>query len=305
MVFAASPSDPTALAHPTGFTPLNMNQGVNVWEMKPPDGYMALGNCLSNHLTLLPNGPDPSQYWCVRADLLQEAAVQYPLPVFKNGAPPPTAGQIAILPQTVLFSAAETAWALLLDQAVLDVTPSPPPDPPADKSIFSGSKSALGLDGVKILPFTAMTIDAAYPNQQAVSPFYYVAAQSYWQCIWSNSTPAGATQSFQVIVGVDNTESQTFEHSTSFSVSADSGVEIKGVTSGVSVSYTDDFSLSCSTTTENSSSADDTLTLPIPAAPRSWLHQRWVEITVFRGDASQVGSIAYGCEDHRLVQGAD
>lgn len=321
LVVAPGDSDPDALRHPLDFTFVLNDHGsrnpqdISYWRMQPPDGYSALGICFGAAK------PDPANYWCVKTEYLASVSTtevwtdagtriaadgNIERPAFAGAMGSPD-GQILILPQTVLSHqdlANEPAWALCCQQAFLDIPEADPPDPQPVASVTSGSTTTTGLSKVAILPFTAVA-DANFPDQWQGSPFYYVAAQPYWACVWSESMPAGGSETFTLTVGVDQSHSTTFEESTSLTVSAETGCYLDGISAQVSVSYTQSFSLTTSTTTNNSTQTSDQLSITVPQAARAWLHQRHVKISVFRTNLSELSSIDYACQDHLLLTPAD
>jgi hypothetical protein len=116
------------------------------------------------------------------------------------------------------------AYSMLMQQAELAITPFAPPDPQYDVTINSGDETSYGLSSVKIVPYTAVA-DPGVLSQSSVSPFYFVAAEPYWLCTQSLSTPNGGSFSVTVTVGTAQSESQSFTNSTSMTVSATVGVQ--------------------------------------------------------------------------------
>lgn len=317
MVLGLGTTDPDALAHPRDFTWVLNDAGshnpsdISYWRIEPPDGYAALGVCFSYAK------PNPANYWCVKTEYLQtvgtaetwtdsgthwnnDGNVEHP--AFVEATPAPD-GKILLLPQTFLSHqdlANEPAWALCVQQAFLDVAPIALPDPAMTPDVASGSATAAGLSKVAILPFAAVP-DTGFPSPWQTSPFYYVAAEPYWSCLWSESMPAGGSETLTVTVGADQSHSTTFEHSTSLTISADVGCWMDPVTAQASASFTETFSLATTTTTSSSSSYSEQRFFNVPAAPRAWLHQRRVKLTVFRGNLSELSSIDYACNDHLML----
>ena len=76
LLFAPSPSDPSALQHPTGFTVVVSDHGsgnyrdLNYYAMQPPPNYVAVGLAFGYN-------PDPNHYWCVRSDLVRNVSSQH------------------------------------------------------------------------------------------------------------------------------------------------------------------------------------------------------------------------------------
>lgn len=321
MLLAPTDADPSALAHPTGFNWILDDHGsgnahdITYWQPVAPSGYTALGMAFGA------SAPDPNNYWCVRNDLIQ-AVTTYNIwndsgqgwshdgnvnaPCFSTPQQTVPEGQMLLIPRVCLSDespGAVTPWALVVSAAQLPVTPFLPPDPPNDPSIVSGATTTYGLGDVFIVPYTAVAGDASFPQQAQASPFYFVAAESYWLCTASMSTPAGGSQTITVSVGVSQTKSTTFQQTTTMSVSAEFGAKFGDFSSKISATYTQSFQLTTAQSQTNQTQVTTQVTLQIPKQPTTWFWSRQTQIAVFRTGGSQITPISYGNNDQRFVPG--
>jgi len=319
MLFAPTAADPTALAHPTGFTWILDDHGsgnshdITYWQPNAPEGYTAVGMAFGA------SAPNPANYWCVRNDLIM-AVSNYNIwsdqgqgwshdgnvnaPCFSNPVQTVPEGQMLLIPRVCLSDENQGAvqpWALVVSQAQLPVTQFLPPDPPFDPKIVSGATTTYGLGDVFIVPYTAVVGDASFPNQPSSSPFYFIAAESYWLCTSSMSTPGGGSQTISVTVGVTQTNSTTFQQTTTMSVSAEFGAKFGDFSSKVSATYTQSFQLTTAQSTTNSTQVVTSVTLQIPKQPTTWFWSRQTQLAVFRSGGSQITPISYGNNDQRFV----
>lgn len=319
MLFAPTPEDPAALAHPTGFEWLLDDHGsgnfqnISYWRPIPPNGYQALGICFGA------GTPDPSKYWCVKNDYLKGVSRQtiwsdqgqgwshngnVNAPAFSNLVETVPEGQMLIIPRVCLCDespGAVSPWALVVNQAQLPVNEFPPPDPVFDPTIKANAMTTYGLGSVFIVPYTAVAGDAGFPNRAVASPFYFVAAEPYWLCTRTRSTPGGGSQTSSVTVGVSQTQSSTFQETTTLSVSAEFGAKFKTFSGKISASYTKAFQLTTSTSQTNSTQVVVSETLDIPKQPTTWFWAGQTQIAVFRIGGSQITPISYGNDDQRFV----
>jgi hypothetical protein len=188
------------------------------------------------------------------------------------------------------------AYAMVMQQAELAITPFAPPDPQYDVTINSGDETSYGLSSVKIVPYTAVA-DPGVLSQSSVSPFYFVAAEPYWLCTQSLSTPNGGSFSVTVTVGTAQSESQSFTNSTSMTVSATVGVQYGPASASMSASYTNSFSTTTAQSSSGSTQAEQQLQVNLPAQPRTWFWERQTQISVFRSDTTQVRPVTYSGKD--------
>jgi Insecticidal Crystal Toxin, P42 len=319
MLFAPTPDDPGALAHPTGFEWILDDHGsgnfqnLSYWRPIPPNGYQALGMCFGS------GAPDPSRYWCVKNDYLKAVSLQalwsdegqgwshngnVNTPAFSNKIETVPEGQMLMIPRVCLSaesSGAVSPWALVVAQARLPVSRFPPPDPAFDPAIKANATTTFGLGEVFIVPYTAVAGDAGFPNRAVASPFYFVAAEPYWLCTKTRSTPSGGSQTSSVTVGVSQTQSTTFQETTTLSVSAEFGAKFKSFSGKVSATYTRAFQLTTATSQTDSTQVVESETLNTPKQPTTWFWALQTQIAMFRTGGSQITPISYGNDDQRMV----
>jgi hypothetical protein len=313
VLFAPTPDDPTALAHPLGFTKLLDDNGdgnprwIDYFSMNPPKGYVAMGLAFSGG-----DLPNVNNYWCVRSDLvrpvnprlfwndqgshwvnadgnLSEAIANLPINEPNMVYAPPT-----------LIGVGMQAYVLVMEQAELAITQFGPTQPPYDPTLTAGDKTSYGLESVKILPYNAVP-DPGFPNQSTTSPFYFVAAEPFYRCTQVLPTPGGGNIEITKTVGTSQSDSNTFTQQTSMTVSADAGIEFGPLSPHVSASYTNSFSTSVSHTSEHSTQVQTQITLNLPARERTWFWQRQTQIAVFRHNHTQLAAVTYSQDDIQWV----
>ena len=164
----------------------------------------------------------------------------------------------------------------------------------------SGATFSPGIAQIVAMPCVAFT-DAAITNQAQTSPVYYVVDRPIWKCIQSDATPQGGTKTYQKVIGVSTTDSVEFNHTTSSTVSAEGGFDIKGISAKVSTSFTETFSLTTGHTQNNSTEFTDSITVTLPPAPVTQFWQLFSEIGIYRMDGSLLKKVVYGRSDYRLL----
>jgi hypothetical protein len=314
ILFAPS-DDPSVLANPVGFSLILDDSGsgndrdVAYFAMNPPEGYVALGIAFNGS----DDAPNPANYWCVRSDLVR-AVGSYGVwsdsgqgwdndgslsaPVAGLQVPEPS---MLFAPPTLLSNQGGTApYALLMQQADLQVEPLDPGMPVYDPTITNGDVTTYGLTAVKIVPYSVVA-DPGLLNQSAVSPFYFVAAEQYYLCTTVLPTPAGGSFEVTQTVGTSQSDSATFTTETSMTVSADLGVAYGPASLNISASYTHSFGTSVTHTADHQSEVQTQVTINLPAQPRTWIWERQTQISVFRTDTSQLVPVTYSEPDLILI----
>jgi hypothetical protein len=313
VLFAPTPDDPTALAHPLSFNRILDNSGdfdprrIAYFSMNPPAGYVAMGIAFSGDAP-----PNVNNYWCVRSDLvrpvnprlfwndqgshwvnadgnLSEAIANLPIDEPNMLYAPPT-----------LISVGMQAYVLVMEQAELAITQFGPTQPPYDSTLTATDETSYGLKSVKILPYNAVP-DPGFPNQSTTSPFYFVAAEPYYRCTQVLPTPLGGSIEVTKTVGTSQSDSNTFSQATSMTVSADAGIKFGPLSPHVSASYTKSFSTSVSHTSDHSTQVQTQITLKLPDKERTWIWQRQTQIAVFRTNHTQLTAVTYSQDDIQWV----
>ena len=302
--------DPSVLAHPASFTWILDDHGsgndrdIYYFTMNPPAGYTALGIAFNGS----DNSPNVNNYWCVRNDLVRSVAAaevwsdnkqdwkhhngNLNVPVL-NREPPPEPTMYFVPPTFLSAEGGNQAFAILMRQADLPITPFDPVFPTFDPTITSGDETAYGLKSVKIMPYTAVTD----PGVLTRPVFYYIAAEPYWLCTQSLPTPNGGQFGITVTVGTSDTSSAGFASETSMTVSAEVGVEYGAVSAKASASYTQSFSTTTEQSATHSTEVQQTITLNLPDQPRTWVWERQTQISVFRDDTTQLTPVTYSGSD--------
>ncbi len=310
ILFAPS-DDPSVLANPVGFSLILDDSGsgndrdVAYFTMNPPDGYVALGIAFNGSDDV----PNPANYWCVRSDLVRAVGANVVWSDSGQGwdndgtLSAPVAGLVVpepsmlFAPPTLLSNqGGNPAYALLMQQADLQVQLLEAGTPVYDPTITSGAVTAYGLSAVKILPYTAVP-DPGFLNQSDVSPFYFVAAEPFYRCTTAFPTPDGGTFQVTQTVGTSESASQNFSTETSMTVSADLGVAYGPASLKVSASYTNSFGTSFTQTINHETQVQTQVTLNLPAQPRTWIWELQTQIAVFRTDTSQLVPCTYSEPD--------
>jgi len=309
--FLFAPSgDPSVLAHPTGFSWIlddhhsGNPRDLGYFKMNPPANYTALGIAFNDSHD---SPPDPSHYWCVRSDLVRAVAAanvwsDHGQSWSHNGnlnvavlniEPPPEPSMYFVPPTFLSDEGGSPAFALVMQQADLPITPFDPVFPTFDPTISSGDETAFGLTSVKIMPYTAVT-DPGVIDRPV---FYYIAAEPYWLCTQSLPTAGGGIIEVSTTVGTSTTQSAGFTSETSMTVSAEVGVEYGAASAKASASYTQSFSTTKEHSVTGSTEVQQTISLNFPAQPRTWVWERQTQIAVFRDDTSQLTPVTYSGSD--------
>ncbi|HJQ38313.1 MAG TPA: Vps62-related protein [Thermoanaerobaculia bacterium] len=315
-VLFAPANDTSVLAHPVGFNWILNDSGsgnsrnVDYFTINPPEGYVAMGIALNSSGAQ----PNVNNYWCVRTDLVRAVGAQgiwsdsgqhwkhHNGDVSRPVANVPMAEPYMLFAPPTLLSAegGTPAYAVVMEQANLQITPFDAAQPTYDPTITTGDETSYGLTSVKIVPYTAVT-DPGYLNQSTASPFYFVAAEPYFLCTYALSTPAGGSFQVTQTVGTSQSDSNTFSQETSLTVSADVGVAYGPASASVSASYTNSFGTSVSHTSDHSTQVQTQITLNLPAKQRTWIWERQTQISVFRTDQTQLAPVTYSEPDIEFV----
>lgn len=312
LLFAPS-GDSKVLAHPVGFSWIlddagsDNSRNISYYAINPPENYVAMGVACTG-------GPAPStnNYWCVRADLARAVGARgvwsdsgqrwrhhngnIAIPVANVAVAEPS---MLYAPQTFLSEEGGTpAYAMLMQQADLPITPFDTTAPEYDTTITSGDVTQYGLKSAKLVPFTAVP-DPGYLDQSSASPFYVIAAEPYWLCTMVLSTPEGGNFQVTQTVGTGQTDSQSFGQSTSMTIGANVGVAYEGLSASVSTSYTQSFETKTEQTSTQSTQVQTQITLNLPQQPTTWIWERQTQIAVFRTDTgtSQLPPVTYSEPD--------
>ncbi|PBC35784.1 hypothetical protein CJ178_30430 [Rhodococcus sp. ACPA4] len=320
LLFAPNTSDPTVLAQPTGFSWIaddkHSENPNNIAYFVPvaPTGYVAMGLCWGQ------NGshPDPTAYWCVRADLVRlvdrqltwSSAKQYWTShsgSLYSSVMTATAqsgldhAEMLVIPQTFLPDPEDGSipnYALLLKQpAVTLELDAQLPDPNTPEP--TGTKLNAGVSAVAVVPWMAVANDSSFPDRPDNSPFYFVVAEPYWQSIENIPSPAGGSYDIRRMLGTSESNSQTFSQSTSMEISADFGLEFEGLSASVSTKYTETFSMETQTTAGVDTEVEVITTITLPSAQQIGFWQLMLQVAVFRGDGSKMQT-PYGFRDIRM-----
>lgn len=309
MVFASD--DPTALAHPTGFTWVLDDKGSGnssdiryFWPIAP-DGYTALGLCFADGHDL-----DPSNYWCVANRYVVAASSNNTYWSDQNqnwkshngnllvpALPKASTSQLALaLAPTTFYSleGGQPLQYLMVDQCVLELAAPATPDPTYFQGLQTGSTTDMGVSKVAVLPYSAVA-DPGFQQQSLVSPFYYLANQSQWVCTDQLSAPNGGQRTISNTIGVSQSDATSFSSSTSLTVGAQVGVELDGLTSKVSTSYTQTFGYQTSSSTTNDTETATSMTVDLPNADKIFVWNQVGLLQVFRDNLQtpQNGAIQY------------
>ncbi|HEV7768449.1 MAG TPA: hypothetical protein VGQ76_25850 [Thermoanaerobaculia bacterium] len=317
-ILFAPTTDATVVAHPAGFNWIlddagsDNSRNISYYTIVPPAGYVALGVACTGG-----PAPNPEAYWCVRSDLVRGVAargiwsdngqrwrhhngnISAPIANLAMAAP-----SMLFAPQTFLSAeGGNPAYALVLQQADLQVSTFDADTPKYDPTITSGDVTSYGLQSAKVVPYTAIA-DPGYINQSTSSPFYFIVAEPYWQCTMVLSTPQGGDFQVTQTIGTGQSDSQTFSQSTSMTVSANVGVAYEGVSGSVSTSYTQSFGMSTSHTQNRSTQVQTQITLNLPKQPTTWIWERQTQVSVFRTDTTQLAPVVYSEPDILFVPGS-
>lgn len=310
-VLFAPTTDTSVLAHPVGFNWILDDAGsgnsrdISYYTIVPPANYVALGVACTNG-----PAPDPNAYWCVRSDLARAVGARHvwsdsgqrwrhhngdiAIPVANLVVAEPS---MLYAPQTFLsYEGGTPAYALVMQQADLNLTTFDTAAPKYDPTITSGDVTSYGLKSAKIVPYTTVP-DPGYLNQSTSSPFYVIAAEPYWLCTMVLSTPQGGNFQVTQTVGTGDSDSQGFSQSTSMTVGADVGASYEGISASVSTSYTQSFGMTTEHTSSHSTQVQTQITLNLPQQQTTWIWERQTQITVFRTDTTQLAPVTYSEPD--------
>jgi len=314
------PGHEDALAHPTGFTWIlddhksGNDADVDYWWPIAPNGYSAVGIALTNS----GNPPDPAKYWCVKNTYLQSAPTQpawndsgshwshngdlsVPVLSARQQSPGPS---LLLAPTTFLSDeggGGNYSYVLVLQKCMLPVSGSGAPDPVYSPNNTQGTTTGMGVGQVAVVPCTTMS-DPNRGVKPADSPFYYLASQPFWQCLGSYSTPAGGSFSQSVTIGTSQEQSTSVQNTTSLTIGAEVGVEAGPVSASMSVSYTNEMSVTVDTRAGSHSEVTDSIILNLPSANISQIWQRATNLEVYRTNGSTLVGASYGNSDLRVTQ---
>jgi hypothetical protein len=316
MLLGVQADYPDALAHPTDFTWILNDHGsgnaadVNYWWPVAPDGYSAVGICVSGGAK-----PNVNDYWCVANDYLQDAAVQnfwsdagqhwkswngnLDFPMVQTSQ---TGGSLLLAPTTMIseqFTAdnngVTNASCLVVDKLFLPVPAEPISAPPYSDLDGVASSTPEGIAAVAVLPVNVI-VDASRGAEPQSSPFYYLAGQPYWTCTNAFPSPAGGIYTKDYEVGTAESQSQSFEETNSVTVSADVGVEAGeggGVSAHIAVSYTHEMSIGTSSSVDHDTRTTTTLALNLPISDRVLIWQKYVDFVTYRTNGTTLSRATY------------
>jgi hypothetical protein len=318
LLLAPDDANPGVLSHPLRFDWISDDHGsgnsrdISYFQPVPPDGYTALGICVSV------NDSNVGNYWCVRNDYLRvlsqktnvwtdsgqrweshDGSVDHAGLTDSDVAPP---GQMFLLPNTMI--AAESSLqptALIMKKCAVDsVKWLAAGDPPYDPSVSQGDKSSPGISRVMVVPCTAVS-DPSLRNRATASPFYYMVNRPVWVCTETSSTPEGEEIEVTFTIGTSETDSSEFRRQTSWNISSSVGVEEGGVSANVSVSFTQEFALTTAHSATSSTSTEVKHTFHAPRQPITQFWQLYSRISIFRGSGALLSSAEYGKTDYRML----
>lgn len=314
MLFAPTPGHSDALAHPIGFQWIlddyrsGNSRDIKYYRLIPPPGYSALGIAFTNG-----GQPDADRYWCVSNQYLQAIGKAFYWsddgqhwtkhtgdlwkPAFESGtAPAAPEGKMLLIPPVFLNyedRGNETGYAIVLESANLGVPAAPAADPTyVAGTTKEGVITQFGLKTVKVVPFTAVA-DPGYQNQGLSSPFYYIAAEPFWECTAVEDTRAGGFRAHSITVGVAEIQAKAFRESTTISVSAEIGAAYEGAEAKVTASFTREFELTTMTSTAHSTAVQISDQLNYPIQPVTSVWEGRVQIAVYRTNLSQLPPVTY------------
>jgi Insecticidal Crystal Toxin, P42 len=151
-------------------------------------------------------------------------------------------------------------------------------------------RTRLGRWGAAIVLIGASPVQSA-PNdplysQARNSPFYFIAGQPFWRCMYTMSTAKGGSREISYTAGTSESQSNEFKKSTSMEVSAEVGVVFAGVNAKASASDTSAFELTTNNTKQNSTHFTDTKKFDVPEqdVTRFWQLVRRVSVCRFSGE---------------------
>ena len=317
LMFAPSDSVPDAVAEPIGFEEILTDHGsgngaaFSYWRIIPPAGYCAMGIAFSSDWT---TPPLASNYWCVKEDYVEPCGTSLfwsdggthihanaclRVPCITSATPYPD-GTILFAPPTFLSDqdiGNEQAFALRLSPALLPIAPLDPGAPQSGPNVNPGDTTALGIDYVSILPYTAVAAEADLPNQALLYPFYFFASLPFWTCQSVLSTGAGGYKTYTYSIGTSETQSQSIAVSTSLTVDGSVGAQYGSVNGSISVSFTRSFDLTYDSSQTGSSDYSVSVTINFPNQPTTWMWGYVKRIAVFRTDGTLVDTADYSVQE--------
>lgn len=316
MLLGQDPNHLGALAHPTGFTWILDDGGsgnsnhIDYWWPNAPEGYRAVGICVSNGGT-----PNPANYWCVSDEYLQDARTtpywddagqrwkhhigNLSCPSIGNAQ----AGNSLLLAPTTILSDEYTSsqsgntnsHCLVVNKLFLPVPGATVPSPTDSDNYGSGIVTAQGIVNVAVLPCNVV-VDTNLGGEPQNSPFYYLAGQPYWECTQALASVSGGIYQTSYTVGTSSESSKAFQETNSVTVAANVGVEA-GASGGfgahLSASYTCEMQVAKSSSIRNGTETTEHLSLNLPPASRILLWQKTVEFVTYRTDGSSLSTASY------------
>ena len=322
LLLAADPDQPDALAHPVDMRWVEDNYDgsgnarLSYWDLIPPPGYTALGQIWQHRDRPLTSN-DLKRYWCVKNQFVRKIAGVQALwrtpfdwshdgslhtPAFGDGDGMPAGGDVDMLPATCIGAestmapyAIRTRRPMLRDVVTVDAGP-PPNDPGAEAE----QRYSPGVSHVVPMPCTAFS-DPSYLDQLSNAPIYFVVNRPVWICKGIIVLPDGGTRTLYSKIGVEATSSQSFTQSTSWTISAETGLKVGGASAKVSTSFTDSFSLTRASSASHSSEVSTQTEIRLPKAKRVQVWQLYSEISIYRPDGSLLEQALYGRQDNRLL----
>lgn len=290
------------LQHPTEFEWIlddkhsgNPNSVAYFWPIAP-DGYEALGVCFGfNGAT-----PDINAYWCVHKQLLQSVPTQdywsdsgqnweshngdLTVADLFTQAPPDLVNQLLLAPTTLLSAekGGNLGLALVLGKAVLPGAKVAVPDPAYYDNCQQNDTTPPGLVAPVVLPCT-IVFDPSQASTPLTDPFYYLASEPYWRCLMELPSQKPSTWSEEITVGTAESDSMSFQRSSSLTVGAESGVEATYRGVGIAVNYTDELQVVTVPSQAGSTTAQMTANVELPAAKVVFIWQDQTNLVIYRG----------------------
>ncbi|HEX8616846.1 MAG TPA: Vps62-related protein [Thermoanaerobaculia bacterium] len=264
------------LAPPSGFTQVWNDHGTGntggdgaCWQIVPPDGYVALGTVFNNNNY---NSPDPSHYWCIRADLVTQLGVGTAIwndqgtgattanmqcyGVGSIGSPSTSSspgdqtpvGSWAFDPGSFLTGTAYTVPTSLLNVIVLPsvgqliASPGGAPQLTPNVAVAPASENTL-VASMDVL-FPMITDSAKQLDWQIAHPVYTIEIWGQWTNVVSATMgTSGGSISQQIQSGIEQQAIESWDNQlgVTVSVSAEAEVGFLGtggkVGGGISASY--------------------------------------------------------------------
>ncbi|KAF4611360.1 hypothetical protein G7Y89_g15653 [Cudoniella acicularis] len=303
------PNGQTSVASPVSYERVYTDEGTGakrdgaIWRPVAPEGYVALGDVVTDRST-----PSLNDIWCVRRDFLvagkyagepiwddRGTGGKYDVSIW-GVSPRDTrfdADKVPLNGDTFIsvdnYSEPSTALArALLVEAPAQIFPGGSREAPLLTSkIAPASSTALEKDRSVILPFTCLFPPNDQPSIDGIAnPFISVERWGNWTLALFDNNTTGINQSSSTAttVGISQTQTESFQHSTGIKISSEVGIEL---VASVSVELNYQFTYTSSSSIESLRS--ETVTYNLTTLPQH-AAALWVKHYAFRSVRSD-GSI--------------